>query len=140
MDQSKIRAWYAHRQGLDGSLDGKSAAEVLGRTGWARSVGGTGPYLTLFSRAGIRREQADNDAANCLIHELPAARGCTYVVPADDFALALRTGAGFGDAAEIKLAKKHFDFTDKEFDRLCTRVVDALAKEPKDPRELKEIL
>src|ERR1700684_31361 len=42
MDQSKIRAWYAHRQGLDGSLDGKSAAEVLGRVGWARSVGGTG--------------------------------------------------------------------------------------------------
>src|SRR6267378_2964502 len=40
MDQSKLRAWWSHRQGLDGSLEGKSAAEVLGRVGWARSVGG----------------------------------------------------------------------------------------------------
>ena len=31
VDPSKLRAWYAHRQGLDGSLDGKSSAEVLQR-------------------------------------------------------------------------------------------------------------
>src|SRR5258706_2802411 len=55
----KLRAWYAHRQGLDGRLAGASAAQVLTETGWARSVGGTGPYLTLFSRAGISREAAD---------------------------------------------------------------------------------
>src|ERR1700724_3633421 len=78
MDQSKIRAWYAHRQGLDGSLEGKSAAEVLGRTGWARSVGGTGPYLTLFSRAGLSREKVDASVAKLEIYELPSARGCTY--------------------------------------------------------------
>ncbi len=53
MDEAKLRAWWSHRQGLDGSLDGKSAAEVLERAGWARSVGGVGPYLTLFARAGI---------------------------------------------------------------------------------------
>jgi hypothetical protein len=52
-------AWWAHRQGLDGSLAGATAAEVFARTGWARSVGGASPYLTLFSRAGIRREDAD---------------------------------------------------------------------------------
>ena len=38
MDQSKLRAWWAHRQGLDGGLAGKSAAEVLERAGWARSI------------------------------------------------------------------------------------------------------
>ena len=58
-DVPKLRAWYAHRQGLDGSLEGKSAAEVLQGAGWARSVGGVSPYLALFARAGIGREQAD---------------------------------------------------------------------------------
>ena len=31
--RSKLQAWYAHRQGLDGLLEGKSAAEVLARAG-----------------------------------------------------------------------------------------------------------
>ena len=52
MDEERLRAWRWHRQGLDGSLEGATAAEVLERTGWARSVGGVGPYLTLFARAG----------------------------------------------------------------------------------------
>src|ERR1700677_2977363 len=86
-DAAKLRAWYAHRQGLDGSLEGKSSAEVLLRAGWARSVGGVSPYLTLFSRAGITRDQADADAAKLHIYELPSARGCTYVLPSEDFAL-----------------------------------------------------
>ena len=95
IDASKLRAWYAHRQGLDGSLEGKSPAEVLERAGWARSVGGVSPYLTLFSRAGITREQADADAEKLKIYELPSARGCTYVLPASDFALGLAAGQRF---------------------------------------------
>src|ERR1022692_5019967 len=103
MDQSKVRAWWAHRQGLDGGLAGKSAAEVLERTGWARSVGGVGPYLTLFARAGTSREAADQAVANLEIHELPSARGCTYVVPASEFALALKAGESFA-SVEMKTA------------------------------------
>jgi len=61
MDAVSRRAWYWKKQGLDGSLTGASPADVLARSGWARSVGGVGPYLTLFSRAGISR--ADTDAA-----------------------------------------------------------------------------
>src|SRR5215203_3981177 len=38
--ESKLRAWWSHRQGLDGSLHDKSPAEILERCGWARSVGG----------------------------------------------------------------------------------------------------
>ena len=77
MDHDKLRAWWSHRQGLDGSLSGASAAEVLERSGWARSVGGVGPYLTLFARAQIGREAAEAAVKNLEIHELPAARGCT---------------------------------------------------------------
>jgi Winged helix DNA-binding domain len=135
MDQSKIRAWYAHRQGQDGSLDGKSAAEVLGRTGWARSVGGTGPYLTLFSRAGLSRENVDASVARLEIHELPSARGCTYVLPASDFALGLTVGLGFSD--EMKTAEK-LGVTEREIDKLCGAVIAALAKEPLDPEGLRE--
>ena len=135
MDQSKIRAWYAHRQGLDGSMDGKSAAEVLGRTGWARSVGGTGPYLTLFSRAGLRREDIDASVAKLEIHELPSARGCTYVLPASDFALGLTVGQGFN--TDMKTAEK-LGVTEKEIDKLCGAVIAALAKEPLDPEGLRD--
>ena len=52
-DSPKLRAWWAHRQGLDGSLAGKPPAEILEVSGWARSVGGVGPYLTLFARGGV---------------------------------------------------------------------------------------
>src|SRR5437762_1000824 len=105
MDEKRLRAWWWHRQGLDGSLQGKSAAEVLERSGWARSVGGVTPYLTLFSRAGIRRESADQSVAKLEIHELPSARGCTYVLPASDFALGLKVGESFG-GGEMKVAAK----------------------------------
>jgi hypothetical protein len=135
IDASKLRAWYAHRQGLDGSLEGKSSAEVLLRSGWARSVGGVSPYLTLFSRAGITREQADAAAKNLEIYELPSARGCTYVLPSLHFALGLAAGQDFD--GEIKTAGK-LGVTAKEIDKLCEAVVTALQKGPLDPDGLRE--
>jgi hypothetical protein len=135
MDQSKIRAWYAHRQGLDGSLAGKSAAEILERIGWARSVGGCAPYLTFFSRGGLSREQVDASVANLEIHELPSARGCTYVLPAADFALGLTLGQGFH--GDMKTAEK-LGVTAKEIDKLCDAVIAALEKGPLDPDGLRE--
>jgi len=135
MDQSKLRAWWAYRQGVDGSLGGKSAAEVLGRTGWARSVGGVGPYLTLFSRAGLSRESVDADVAKNLICELPSARGCTYVLPASDFALGLTVGQTFNN--DMKTAEK-LGVTEQEIDKLCDAIVGALEKTPLDPDGLRE--
>lgn len=140
MDASLLQSWWAHKQGLDGSLESASPAEVLERTGWARSVGGANPYLTLFARAGISREDADSAAAHLEIHELPAARGCTYVVPASDFALAMNAGQGFGDEAAISTAVKFLGVTEKEIDQLCQKVLQVLKNGPKDPRELKEPL
>ena len=131
----KLRAWYSHRQGLDGRLAGASAGEVLTQTGWARSVGGTGPYLTLFSRAGISREAADAAVSKLEIHELPAARGCTYVLPSQDFALALKAGENF-TGNDMKVAMK-LGVTEKEVDKLCDAVVKALAKGT--PMEVEQI-
>jgi len=133
--EDKLRAWWAHRQGLDGSLAGKSAAEVLEVAGWARSVGGVGPYLTLFARGGVSREAADAAVSKTEIHELPSARGCTYVLPASDFALGLLLSQG-SDEQEIKIARK-LGVTDQEVDKLCKAVLKALAKGPLDPDELR---
>jgi hypothetical protein len=132
----KLSAWWAHKQGLDGRLAGAKAAEVLKQTGWARSVGGVGPYLTLFSRAGISREAADAAVAKLEIHELPAVHGCAYVVPAEDFALALKAGESF-TAADMKVAYK-LGVSDKEIDKLCDAVLKALSKGPLDPEEIRD--
>src|SRR5581483_4637643 len=136
MDEAKLRAWWSHRQGLDGGLEGKPAAEVLKRTGWARSVGGVNPYLTLHARAGISREDADRAVAKLDIYELPAARGCTYVVPASDFALALRVGQAF-NGSDMNTARKR-GVTDIEVDKLCDAVQKALAGQELEPDGLRE--
>ena len=52
MDVAKLRAWYAHRQGLDGRLDGSTAAQVIEQTGWIRSLGSPTPYLALYRTRG----------------------------------------------------------------------------------------
>ena len=135
MDAKKLRAWWWSRQGLDGSLKGKKPAEILSRTGWSRSVGGVGPYLTLFSRGGTSREDVDAAVATLQIHELPTARGCTYVVPASDFALGLTVGRQFN--SDMKTASK-LGVTEKEVDALCVAVVKVLEKGPLDPDGIRE--
>jgi hypothetical protein len=95
-----------------------------------------GPYLTLFARAGTPREAADAAVARVEIHELPSARGCTYVLPASDYALGLRVGRSFG-AAEMKVAA-NLGVTSKEIEKLCASVLKALAKGPLDPQGIRE--
>ncbi len=136
MDAPTLRAWWAHRQGLDGSLAGADPAAVLERSGWSRSVGGAGPYLTLFARAGTSREAADEAVAALRIHELPSARGCTYVVPARDFGLALKVGEG---KTEMRTAQK-LGVTEEEIDRLCAAIEKAVASEPLTPDELRQVV
>jgi len=136
MDEQKLRAWWWHKQGLDGYLQGKPPAEVLERAGWARSVGSISPYLALFSRARLSRNAADEAQAALQIHELPAARGCTYVVPSAHFALALKAGREFRKAEEKVAAK--LGVGEKEIDKLCGAVVKALAKGPLDPARIRE--
>jgi len=136
MTDSKLRAWWWHRQGLGGSLHGRKAAEVLDQSGWARSVGGVGPYLSLFARARTSRADADAAVAKLEIHELPAARGCTYVLPSRDFALGLTVGRPFAES-DMKTAAK-LGVTNKEVDKLCDAVLAALGREPLDPEQIRE--
>ncbi len=131
MDAAKLRAWWWRRQGLDGSLAGRPPAKVLARSGWARSVGGAGPYLTLFARAGTSRADADAAVAALAIHELPAARGCTYVLPREDFALALAVGDGWREP-ELRTAEK-LGVTRAEVDALCDAVLAALGPAALEP-------
>jgi hypothetical protein len=138
MDAKVLRAWWANRQGLDGSLDGKPPADVLSRAGWARSVGGSNPYLTLFARAGTAKEEGEKALASQLIHELPAARGCTYFLPAEDFALGLSLGPR--ESGDLVTAKKFLGVTDDEIEKLSKLVLQALELGPADPRSLKDKL
>jgi hypothetical protein len=131
----KLGAWWSHKQGLDGRLQGAAPERVLAETGWARSVGGVGPYLTLFARAGTSREAADRAAGELAIHELPAARGCTYVVPASDFALALLVSGG--DKIEFRLGLQ-LGVTEREVGRLCEAALVALEKGPLDPEAIRD--
>lgn len=127
----RLRAWWFHRQGLDGSMVGVGAADVLARSGWARSVGGVGPYLTMYSRIKARREATDSAAERLLIHELPAARGCTYVLPARDFGLGLVLAREYAEVP-IRQAEK-LGVTAKEVDKLCEAILDKLVGRPMDP-------
>jgi hypothetical protein len=135
----KLRAWWWHRQGLDGTLEKAAPAEVLARTGWSRSVGGANPYLTLFARAGTDRAEVDAAVAALDIHELPAARGCTYVVAAAHFALALQVGRGAAEGSVKVLAKLGVERS--ELDRLAAAVLAELdGGEALDPAALKNRL
>lgn len=134
----KRNAWWFKKQGLDGSLQGASPATVLSRTGWARSVGGAAPYLTLFSRAGTARAAIDAAVAQLEIYELLSARGCTHILPAADFALGLKLSQP-ASAAEIATAKKYCEVTDQELELLYQAVRDALAGgQALNPNELKD--
>jgi hypothetical protein len=134
-----LRAWAWHRQGLDGTLEGGTSQEVLATAGWARSVGGANPYLTLFARAGIRRAQVDRDVRELKIHELPTARGCTYVLGREDFDWALSLGKSAEEAFRV-LARLGVDRG--EITLLEEQILHVLgeADGPLDPRQLKEEL
>ncbi|MGN5732931.1 DNA glycosylase AlkZ-like family protein [Arthrobacter psychrochitiniphilus] len=140
MDSATRRAWSWHKQGLDGSLAGSDAATVLSLAGWARSVGGANPYLTLFARAGIRREQADADVAALRIHELPTARGCTYVLGEDDFPWALSLGRGAAEATVKVLDKLGVERGEVAALEAQTLKILRDAHSPLDPKQLKEQL
>lgn len=137
-EQARRRAWWAHRQGLSGRPDPASAADVLARTGWARSVGGANPYLTLFARMRADRESVDKAAQALELYELPAARGCTYVLPAAHFGLGLQVGRGATNGELSLLAR--LGVPRAEIDALADAVLDVVGAQPLDPADLKAAL
>jgi hypothetical protein len=105
-----------------------------------RSVGGAGPYVGMYARAGLSRADVDAAIAALEIHELPSARGCTYVLPASDYALGLQAGQGAGDDADAAMARKYLGVTDEELAKLRDDVLGALVVGPLDPRSIKDKL
>src|ERR1041385_623824 len=128
MDSLKYRAWVYARQGLERPTF-HSARETLARAGWQRSVGGVSPYLAIRARSGESRAEVDSLAADLQLFELPSARGCTYVLPADHFTLGLAIGRPFGSATEVATARK-LGVEDSEIEILKGAVIDALAGGP----------
>ncbi|MFJ9693647.1 DNA glycosylase AlkZ-like family protein [Kitasatospora sp. NPDC101183] len=138
LDPARLRAWWSHRQWLDRPHTGATAAEVLAATGWARSVGGAAPYLGLFARAGLHRAEVDAAVAGLEVHELPSARGCTYVLPAADFALGLAAGAAAPEA-ELSAAERHLGVERDEVEKLCLAIESVLdTADPVDPTTIRE--
>lgn len=135
MSTHEANRW--RRQGLDGSLAGLGAAAIIEHTGWLRSVAGVSPYLALFARGGLRRAEVDAAVARLEIHELPSARGCTYVLPASDFALGLMAGQSFSAKAELRTALS-LGVTEEEIGKLRHAVANALKKGALDPEALRE--
>lgn len=137
---SKVRAWWWSKQGLDGSLRGQSPSTCLAKSGWSRSVGGASPYIGIYSRTGTTRAEIDAAILDEEIHELPAARACTYVIPRAEYPLALTVAAIHGQDADFNLAKRHLGVTDDEIHELCAAVVLAVSKEALDPKEIKMVV
>ncbi|NUL82004.1 MAG: winged helix DNA-binding domain-containing protein [Armatimonadetes bacterium] len=140
MINEKLWSWWFAKQGLDGSLAGASPKAVLEKSGWARTVGGSNPYIALFARAGIGKAQAEQSVADLQIHELPSARGCTYLIPKSDYALALIAAQGTGSKPGLSGVEKSLGVTEEELDRLMAMVLDALAKGALDSRGLRQSL
>lgn len=115
-------------------------AECLVQTGWARTVGGSNPYLHIWARTGHTREEVDAAFAQGEVMELPSARGCTYLVPAAHAGLALAIGRGFSDAAQIRTAKNKLAVSDDDIQRYCDVVLEALAGGPMTPAAMKDAL
>jgi hypothetical protein len=91
--------------------------------------------MGLFARCGASREAMDGDVGALEIHELPTARGCTYVLPKRDFALGLKAAQPFA-GGDMNVARK-LGVTDAEVDKLCRAVLDALKQGPMDPDQLR---
>ena len=119
MKDAKLRAWWFAPSGTRRLAPRKGARRDPGavrlvaigrrravRTSRSFRAGGTEPR---GRRRGGRRSLE--------IHELPTARGCTYVVPASDFALGLTVGREFNERHEAgDEARRH-----REGDRQAVR-------------------
>lgn len=140
MDSAKLRAYRSHKQGLIGQpFANLSPAEILEKTGWVRGVGSAAPYQHFATRANFSREQIDKAVANLEIHELPAVRGCTYVVPASDFALALRFSQS-KDVFAPDSPERALGITRQELESLAESTLKCLINGPLQVTDIKKEL
>jgi hypothetical protein len=137
LDQA--RAFWCAKQGLSPHIDG-SVTGVVERTGWVRTLGGVDVYLSVRARdPGMRRADLDDAVARGELHVLPAARGCIYLVPERDRALALSFAASLSQPrAERDLEK--VGMNGRELEGLSQLVLAALATSPMTTNALRKAL
>ncbi|MDI9640930.1 crosslink repair DNA glycosylase YcaQ family protein [Kamptonema cortianum] len=137
-----LREFRAWKQGLVGRpFMGKSACDVLEKTGWSRSVGGASPYLHFRSRAGLDRVSVDEEVKKLDIHELPSARGCVYVLPKSDFALGLALNKHPEEPVIPTSPEKQLGITTEQIQSLSDKVLALLERgEALDPKQMREAL
>jgi hypothetical protein len=116
--------WFS-RQLLSGG--GASIADVISRTGWIHTAGGTGPYLSLRERLATLRRQHVDDAVyrRFDVVEVPAVRDSTMLVPRADLSVALAAGRRSFDERLTKLIKATGG-TSKELQTLAERILKML--------------
>src|SRR5437764_15417287 len=78
LDQARALWWT--KQALDNPKG--TLAEMLGASGWLRTLGGADVYLAARARRpGMTRADLDAVVAKDALVVRPAARGCIYLVP-----------------------------------------------------------
>ncbi len=83
---TEARRIWSHRQRL-----GQGADPTEAPGGWLRSLGGVDPCLALFARnPEIVRQTVDGPLDAAKLWVVPGVRGCIWLVPEADRALALR--------------------------------------------------
>lgn len=77
---AQARAHWWQRQALAGGTG--SIAEVIGTSGWLRTLGGADVYIAARARRpGMKRRDLDACVERGELRVTPAARGCIYLVP-----------------------------------------------------------
>lgn len=138
IDYTKLRAYWAAKQGLDGSLQGATPADIVLRSGWLRSFGGSSSYLTLFSRGGCSLDQVTKAVENQEIAEMHSARGCIYVVPFSQQAMSLALAKPSVAKGQEAVAKRKLGVTEEEIINLSAAIYKALKSGPLTNNEIKE--
>jgi hypothetical protein len=141
IDPPKLREFRMRQQCIDGNEGPQSLiTTLLFCSGWIRGVGSVTPYFHLNSRGGYSREQVDQSLANLEIQELPAVRGCTYIVPKECFALALALAHFPGDEFKLGAGERRLGFTEEKLNNLESQVLSVLYYGDADPRQLRNEL
>ena len=126
VDTATLRAYWSHRQGLDGSLTGAPGAAVLERVGWARSVGGTLPISPCSAGRACARAGWTPTSPPCAFTNCPRLATAPMSCPARDFALAPMVGGGASRSRGTARAAEKLGVTREEVDVLAERVLEQL--------------
>lgn len=135
LSRAHVQRLWAHAQGLERACPPQ---RVVG--GWLRAIGGIGPYLSLRARhPGLRRAEIDALVRSGQLVVAPGVRGCMWVMPRADLALALHVSR---EAAEARTWREmaRLGVTHAELDRLADSIVTALAAGPLPPDALRRAL